>query len=344
MKDPLDPRIDMMMASLYGELSAEDEARFQAMLEQDAALRAEWEDLRTTRRLLSSWDLEDRAPSFVLLPSAAERTASNSEPASSVPQRSDTGFWAALRAGWRRQTAMTGWAVAAAAVLLAVLAFAEFRVQLLDGGIAFRFGPPTAERIGEESPLESQDRTPALTNGVSPSVPQRQGELAHGGDTPANASDPAQGDPARADLAQNEPWIATGPDSTRIHLTRNMGDPSAPLTRGEFDGYVNAMAKLMAAIQDQNEYNAQENQEFIMFMRTMYEGLNEKQSQDYYDLRGRIEAVRYGLNEVETSTNDRLDSIDLSQGRSLTPQGSWRAPSRSADADSVRVGEDGRDE
>jgi hypothetical protein len=238
---------------------------------------------------------------------------------------------------------MTGWAVAAAALLLAILAFAEFRVQLLDGGIAFRFGPPSAEQIGEEPPLGSQDRIPALTNGPSPSVPQRESERLDGGETPESAPDPVRSDPARTDMAENEPWVATGRDSTRIHLTRDLGDPNALLTRGEFDGYVNAMAKLIAAIQDQNEYNAQENQEFIMFMRTMYEGLNEKQSQDYYDLRGRIEAVRYGLNEVETSTNDRFDSIDLSQGRSLTPQGSWRAPSRS-DADSVRVGEDGRDE
>jgi hypothetical protein len=122
-----------------------------------------------------------------------------------------------------------------------------------------------------------------------------------------------------------------------------MGDPSAPLTRGEFDGYANAMAKLIAAIQEQNEYNAQENEEFIMFMRTMYAGLNDKQSQDYYDLRGRIEAVRYGLNEVETTTNDRFDSIDLSRGRSLTPQGSRKAPAHS-EADSSRTDMDGRDE
>ena len=328
MKDPLDPRIDMMMSSLYGELSDEDEARFRAMLEKDSALRAEWEDLRATRRLLSSWDLEDRAPSFVLLPAEeAARQQATSMPEPPPPRN----FWSALGEGWRRHTAMTGWAVAAAAVLLAVLAFAEFRVQLLDGGIAFRFGPPSAERI-------EKTQEQMLPNGQSPSKGQRSDVQNPSHGLPATADRETDGVsvPAQSDLADNEPWMASGADSTRIQLTRDMGNPDAPLTRGEFDGYANAMAKLIAAIQDQNEYNAQENQEFIMFMRTMYEGLNEKQSQDYYDLRGRIEAVRYGLDEVETTTNDRFDSIDLSQG-------SWRAPSRS-DADSSHVGEDGREE
>jgi len=327
MKDPLDPRIDMMMASLYGELSDEDEARFREMLENDSALRAEWEDLRATRRLLSSWDLEDRTPSFVLLP--AEAAARQQQDENPVPRS----FWAALREGWRRHTAMAGWAVATAAVLLAILALAEFRVQLLDGGIAFRFGPPSAERI-------EPSREQMIPNGQPPSNRQ----LA---DAPAPSDrHPADGEttgPARGDLTDSEPWIASRADSTRIRLTRDMGDPNAPLTRGEFDGYANAMAKLIAALQEQNEYNAQENQEFLMFMRTMYQGLNEKQSQDYYDLRGRIEAVRYGLSEVETSTNDRFDSIDLSGGRSLTPQGSWKAPSR-VEADSSHTETDGRDE
>jgi hypothetical protein len=104
------------------------------------------------------------------------------------------------------------------------------------------------------------------------------------------------------------------------------------------------MARVIAAMQSQNEYNAQENQEFIMFMRTMYEGLHQKQSQDYYDLRGRIEAVRYGLDEVETNTNDRLDSIDLTKGQSLTPQGIRHPPVGSEDADSSLHGEEGRNE
>lgn len=323
MKDPLDPRIDMMMSSLYGELSEQEEARFQGMLEQDPVLRAEWEDLRATRKLLSSWDLDDRAPSFVLLPSEAipRDGASKTEPAV------DTSFWSVLRAGWRRHTAMTGWAVAAAALLLAILAFAEFRVQLLDGGIAFRFGPPSAERIAGDS------NEPVPTGQVSPSVRPEGNEAVR-----ENAPGPVRGD-----LAENEPWIATGADSTRIQLTRDSGNSDAPLTRGEFDGYANAMAKLIAAMQDQNEYNAQENQEFIMFMRTMYDGLNDKQSENYYDLRGRIEAVRYGLDEVQTNTNDRLDSIDLSHGRSLTPQGTQHSGTRPADADSSGRREDGRD-
>ncbi|MCA9728574.1 MAG: hypothetical protein KC729_12875 [Candidatus Eisenbacteria bacterium] len=310
MKDPLDPRIDMMMASLYGELSDEEEARFQRMLEEDPTLRAEWEDLQATRKLLGAWEIEERVPSFVIMDAGPEtRTGRPVRPADSGPGSR----WRAL---WQRYGTAAGWALAAAAALLAVLALAEFRIDLLDRGIAFRFGPPTAEMA------------PTATPQGTGAVPAVQSDVA--------ASQQPNGAP--------ETWIATGADSTRVQLTKNLGNPAAPLTRGEFDGYATAMAKVIAAMQSQNDYNSQESQEFIQFMRTMYDGLQQKQSQDYYDLRGRIESVRYGLDEVETNTNERFDAIDFTNGQSLTPQGVRPRRSEAGDADSSGQDQNGREE
>jgi hypothetical protein len=56
-----------MMAALYGELSESEERAFHRLLEKDAALRAEWEELSGSRRLLAGWSVEERVPSFVLV-------------------------------------------------------------------------------------------------------------------------------------------------------------------------------------------------------------------------------------------------------------------------------------
>ena len=116
-------------------------------------------------------------------------------------------------------------------------------------------------------------------------------------------------------------WVVPRSDSLEVRLG-SQGDLVAsdrPMTLKEFEAYTAGMAKVVAAMQAQNEYNLRQSEEFLGFVRTMYEGLSDKQADDYYELRGRIESGRYGLTEVETTTNDRFDSMDLRQGEPLSP-------------------------
>ena len=54
-EESLDPKLQTLIAALYGELDAEALERFQASLEEDPLLRAEWEELREARALLAPW-------------------------------------------------------------------------------------------------------------------------------------------------------------------------------------------------------------------------------------------------------------------------------------------------
>lgn len=132
-QDTLDPRREQMIAALYGELSPEDEAAFHAQLEGDASLRAQWDELRETRSLLGEWTVdEDPSPSFVFL----DRDE--------TPRPARSGFGARILARLRGPA----WGLAAAAAM-AVLVFAGFRVDRVDGGLAFRFGPGPARIVTE---------------------------------------------------------------------------------------------------------------------------------------------------------------------------------------------------
>jgi hypothetical protein len=130
-QDTLDPRHEQLIAALYGELTAEEEAAFHQRLLTDADLRAEWEELRETRSVLGDWTVdEDTAPSFVFLD--PEET----------PPPARTGFGERLLALFRGPA----WGLAAAAAM-AVLVFAGFRVDHLNGGLVFRFGPAPASLV-----------------------------------------------------------------------------------------------------------------------------------------------------------------------------------------------------
>ncbi len=159
--EPLDPRIDRMMAALYGELSETEERGFRRLLEKDDALRAEFEELKGTREILGDWEVEERVPSFVLVDRAV------AEPSSSSAKRrasAGPGWFERFREAARAFGRQPAWGLATAAVALLVLAIAGFRVEKLDGGVAFRFGEPTApesapfddsvlDRIGDGRPL-----------------------------------------------------------------------------------------------------------------------------------------------------------------------------------------------
>jgi hypothetical protein len=301
MKDPLDPRVDQLIAALYGELSAEERARFEKQLESDPVLRAEWEELHLARRYLSAWELEERVPSFVLVDQKPS-------PAAAIGARAETRWWSVFR----RPLPAVGWAFAAAAVVFAILIAAQARIDLLDRGIAFRFGPPALveNQASPASPASRDgDAGPAETAADEP--------------RPASAVESDEPVPTLAQVASSTPadeWVVSQDDSLQVRLrSAESAGTDLPMTRREFEAYTAGMAKVIAAMQSRNDYNLRQSEDFLAFVRSMYEGLSERQADNYYELRGRIEAVRYGLTEVETTTNDRLDMIDLREGEPLSP-------------------------
>lgn len=166
MREDVDPRIDKMIAFLYGELPPSEEKAFRRLLEKDAALRAELEELSQARGALAGWEVEEHVPSFVLVDSGAERPARS--------RARGIGFLERLSDSLRSFGAAPAWAFATAAVALVVLAAAGFRVERVAGGLAFRFGgdraatsvPETLPGVGPGQPLELASR-PAETGGGS---------------------------------------------------------------------------------------------------------------------------------------------------------------------------------
>jgi hypothetical protein len=149
---PIDPRIDKMMAYLYGELPEAEERVFRRLLEKDDTLRAELEELQSSRDILAGWRVEERVPSFILM----EREG-----------RERSNFWERLIAPLRGLAISPAWGLAATAVVLLVLAVAGLRIEPLGNGIAFRFGEPsTLETLAPDGlPLQnvSRSRPPGST-------------------------------------------------------------------------------------------------------------------------------------------------------------------------------------
>jgi len=133
--DILDPRRQMLIGALYEELSPEEQSAFEALLDEDASLRADWEELRETRRVLAEASAEETAPGFRFL--AEDAAAPVASP----------GFFTRLRAGFQSGW-VPAWSFAGATLVLLVMLVAGFRIDRVDGGVAFRFGPgseiPTA--------------------------------------------------------------------------------------------------------------------------------------------------------------------------------------------------------
>ena len=271
---PLDPRIDMMVAALYGELSDDERAQFETQLAQDPQLRAEWDELRGTRKALASWEIEETPPSFVLM----EPTGGPSR--ASVRHRAERSAetWGERLRGLLTNRGQLGWAVAAAASFLLVLSWSGFRVQWEGNGIAFRFG--------DAPRLEQQ-------NGTGPG-----------------------GAPAGENLAQ----FATDSLGTHIPLTGRFGtasNESPYLTRDEFQAYTQGVALAFGDLLHAAEYNRVKNEQFSGYMRSLYEGLEDRQAETYLDLRGRIETIRYDM--VRTDDGTVLDG--LPPGESISPGG-----------------------
>jgi anti-sigma factor RsiW len=157
----VDPRIEKMVAYLYGELPESEERAFRRLLQDDDALRTEYEELAATRETLRGWEVEERAPSFVLVDGAA--------PAERPGRRAAArgGWWARFTDGLRTIAITPAWGLAATALVLFVLAAAGFRVDRVDGGVALRFGG----RAGAPAQVATSPTPPRPTDRESASVP-----------------------------------------------------------------------------------------------------------------------------------------------------------------------------
>lgn len=180
----MDPRIDRMIAYLYGELPESEARAFRRLLETDDALRAEYEELAGVREALGGWEVEETVPSFVLVEGTEPRRERR---AASTP----AGWWARLTESLRALAVTPAWGLAAAAAMLLIAGAFGFRVERVDGGLAFRFG------------------------GDRPAVTQPAGRPA----SPGGAELASNGPDAAPDAAANRsPIVPVGADG---YLTRN---------------------------------------------------------------------------------------------------------------------------
>jgi hypothetical protein len=142
--ESLDPKRQAMIAALYGELGEEELAKFETLLNQDAALRAEWEELRETRALLETATVNEPVytPEFVFV----DRSRREAK-----PKRR----WAWLPS-WS-----PAWGFASAAACLAILMGAGLRMDHVDNGLVLRFGPGPVPKAPVTTP---QDKTPPSQN------------------------------------------------------------------------------------------------------------------------------------------------------------------------------------
>ncbi len=197
------PRIEKLVAYLYGEMPEAEERAFRRLLEKDEELRAEYEELRDAREVLGSWEVESAASSFFLVP------AEESEGSSSAA----TGWFARLKSMLDVLGGRPAWGLAAGAAIVLVLAVGGFRVERIDSGIAFTFGG--------ESARESRGGPDAVEPVLPPGEPieLRQGSAG----VPAGIQD----------------RLLTTTDARDLYLTREEFDYYSTDMMGSFVSFLN---------------------------------------------------------------------------------------------------------
>ncbi|HYV51115.1 MAG TPA: hypothetical protein VE910_04370 [Dongiaceae bacterium] len=153
MKDEtLDPKRQTLIAALYGELDAEELGKFQALLDEDAALRAEWEELREARALLETAAVNEPAytPEFVFI------------------DRSQKEAKAKRRFSWLPSLS-PAWGFASVAACLAILMSAGLRMDRVENGLVLRFGPaPVPQQTAPAQTVTPSETKSPLTTPISP--------------------------------------------------------------------------------------------------------------------------------------------------------------------------------
>ena len=145
------PRIEKLVAYLYGEMSEAEERAFRRLLEKDEELRAEYEELRDAREVLGAWEVESAASGFLLVPEEEKA------PSASAAR----GWFARLRAVVNALGSRPAWGLATVAAIVLVLALGGFRVERIDGGLAFTIGDGSSREL----PGEPGSAAPALPSG-----------------------------------------------------------------------------------------------------------------------------------------------------------------------------------
>jgi hypothetical protein len=274
--ESLDPRIEKLIAMLYGELPEPEAQILRRDLEQDPALRAEWEELNGARSFLGAWEMPEESPGFVFVTDPTKVTEANAAP------RRRAGFLDRIRSlvpAW-------SWGLAATATAVLVLAVNGFRIDKVDGGIAFRFGHENA-------------KTPAIAESLAPD-----------GVRGVPLTSPPSGRVASEPVA-NEP-VSTAPSMD----ARSATPQNAYLTKEEFQAYTAGMTQTMVALL--NEYGHQRDQEVSSALQIVLKNVTEKQTEDYRDLRGRFDAFATGLGQEQMTTRAQLGYL-LEQTRSTSP-------------------------
>jgi len=223
--ESVDPKIDRLVAALYGEMTDADRRDFDAQLKVDAALRTEWEELSGTRSLLADWEVEDRIPSFLVVEAGGRNR-----------RASAAGWLEGFRDRFGSWFSVGGWVVAGAAAAVLLLALKGVELQKTDGGFQVNVG-------SRNRPVTRQTVDPLGT------IPL---QVSSNGDAGTSTA--------------------------------------AYLTRDEFDKYSAAMLRMVSAYM--NEYRGRRDQEIGAALRSLYGDINAKQSSQYADLLGKIDATR----------------------------------------------------
>ena len=271
--DFVDPRFEKLVALIYGELPDAEAGELRREIDSDAALRSEYENLSAARGVLAEWEVPEKTPHFVFLTDGREGKAA---------MTAADGLVSRLRAQIRGLLTATPWAVATAAVLVAFLAWKDFRVDRTNGAIAFRFGRPAPEAslMTERVPSSLQE-APAVGNDRVPTGTLEPGRLV---------------------------------DATAQQ------DGGVYLTRAEFNDYSGGMTRTMVALL--SEYSRRRDQELTGLLQGAFGRLTDRQVNDYAELRGRLDAMQQGVTMQRTVTDSRLDYLMRTGAQgSLTPSG-----------------------
>lgn len=152
--ESLGPRIDTMMAALYGELSESEERAFRRILETDPALRAEWDELQGSRNLLAGWSVEETVPSFVLVGDAVTPRLRKAAASAAAP-----GWWSRITGALRGLGGSPAWGLATVGAAVAAFVIADARV---DRKVEERLASLGLERVGTAAPAGSETAAPSL--------------------------------------------------------------------------------------------------------------------------------------------------------------------------------------
>jgi hypothetical protein len=275
-EEPVDPRMEKLVASLYKELPEAEERELQELLKRDPALKAEWDDLVSMRSMLGEWEVEERVPSFVMV---------DPEPARRVRVG---GFWGEFRQRFGGFFAVSGWAVATAAIVVLILTVKGYHLEKIDGGFALRTGPRSnaseVQPAGEMAQSNTANPGTSSEGTVPPPVERVSPEASTA--VPPRDTAPA---PVRSEPPAGSVQLVGGPYVTR----QEMEEKSLAMVR--------TFAELL------NDDRSRRDAQMASMLRTVYGSLNDKQMTDYQELRGRIEAVGLGLMAEQSRTNERLE-------------------------------------